>query len=117
MIHLPVGRKRKYAESILHGKRDECKIIKRQRLFYRCPLFFLFRKGLYLYDVGGLVSLGSLGYLERNPLSLVKSFEAIALDGAEMDENVPAIIAGKKTIALGRIEPLNCSLGCQNCSS
>lgn len=81
------------------------------------PEFVLFRKGLYLYDVGGLVSLGSLGYLERNPLSLVKSLEAFALDGAEVDKYVPSIIAGKKTIAFGRIEPLNCSFGCQNCSS
>ena len=81
------------------------------------PQFFLIRQGLYLYDVRCLISLSSLGNLKGDSLSLIKGFEAFILYSAEVDEDVSSIVACKKAIAFGRIEPLNSSLGCQNCSS
>lgn len=72
---------------------------------------------LDLYNVGSLISFGSLGDLERDPIAFVKGLESLALNCAKMDKYVPSVVAGEKSIALGRIEPLNCSLGCQICSS
>jgi hypothetical protein len=124
-------KRKKYAEGILHGKRAECK--KKEIFPYKTTTVSKnkkkaaeltaalwvcsFEKGLELYNVSSLISLGSLGDLERHPLTFVKSLESVTLDGAVMDENVPAIVAGEKSVALCRVEPLNCSLGCQICSS
>jgi len=43
------------------------------------------------YDVGGLRTLGTVGYLEAHALTLRESLEPIALDGRKVHENIGTV--------------------------
>src|ERR1700742_4013635 len=61
-------------------------------------------------DVLRLPALGALHDVELHGLAFLQRAEAVALDGAEMHENVIARAAAQKAETLGIVEPLNCSL-------
>ena len=67
-------------------------------------------------DVDGLLALLSLGDVELHPLTLGEAFEAIHGDGAEMNEDILALIGGDKTVALCIVEPFDRSLKTQDSS-
>ena len=74
-------------------------------------------EGLDLDDVGGLRALLSLGDVELHPLTLGEGLESIHSDGAEVDEDVFALVGGDKAVALRLVEPLNRTLCCQGIAS
>jgi hypothetical protein len=55
----------------------------------------------------GLQALLALHHLEAHLLAFLQTLEPIALDGAEMDENVLAILTGNEAKPLGVVEPLD----------
>ena len=61
-------------------------------------------------DVAGLKSLGALFDSELNLLAFLQVLETLALNGREMDEDIIAAFACEKAVALGPIEPLNCTV-------
>lgn len=61
-------------------------------------------------NVLGLPALLTLHYVELYSLTFLEAAEAIALDGAEMHENVFAIRARDKSKTLGIVKPLHSSL-------
>jgi hypothetical protein len=60
-------------------------------------------------NVAGLGTLGALLNREFDLLAFIQVFEAVALDGREMDEDILAAIASDKAVALGAIEPFDCA--------
>ena len=90
---------------------------KKQRFYPLLRRVHGVEKGLDLFDVYSLISLGALGHLEGYPLAFVKSLESVATDGTVVYKHVSAVIGGKKSIALCRVEPFHCSLSCQIVSS
>ena len=60
-------------------------------------------------DVGGLQALGTLLDLELDLLAFFQVLEAIALDSAEVDEDVRAAFALNEAITLAPIEPFDCA--------
>jgi hypothetical protein len=65
--------------------------------------------GLDAFDVFRLPALGAFHYVELNLLTFLQAAKTIRLDGGEVNENVLAILAADKTIALGIVKPLDCS--------
>ena len=57
-----------------------------------------------------LPALRPLGDRELHGLAFLQAFKTARLDGREMHENVLAILTADKAVALGVVEPLNCSL-------
>jgi hypothetical protein len=57
-----------------------------------------------------LPALRALGYFELHCLALLQALEAARLNRREMHENVFAGLTADEAVALGVIEPLNCSL-------
>ena len=57
-----------------------------------------------------LPALGAFGYFELHCLALLQALEAARLNRREMHENIFAGLPADKAVALGVIEPLNCSL-------
>jgi hypothetical protein len=43
------------------------------------------------YDVGGLRTLGTVGHLEANALTLGEGFEPLRLDGRKVHENIGTV--------------------------
>src|SRR5579875_1274908 len=64
---------------------------------------------LYDDNLIRLRALGALHDVELDLISLAKALVALLLDGAVMDEKIGRIGTSDKSIALGVIEPLNCS--------
>ena len=62
---------------------------------------------LHLRDLFSLRSLWALGYLKLDFLALFKGFEAVALDGAIVNENVRRAWLLDKTITLRVVKPLD----------
>src|SRR5207248_10910775 len=65
---------------------------------------------LRLRDVCGLWTFLPLDNLELDAIAFSERFEAAALNGAEVDEDVRASLAGDEAVALGVIEPLHDAL-------
>ena len=72
---------------------------------------------LRLFDVCSLGALAAIGDFKRNLLPLVQSLEAVALDRAEVDENVAALIGGDESVALRCVEPFYCAVAFQSVAS
>ena len=68
--------------------------------------------GLERLDVLSLPALGALGHVELHGLALLQALETACLNRREMYENVFARLTADKAVALGVIEPLDCSLFC-----
>jgi hypothetical protein len=66
-------------------------------------------RGLDALDVLCLPALGTFHYVELNLLTFLQAAKPVCLDGGEVNENVLAILAADKTIALGIVKPLYCS--------
>src|SRR5262245_34567935 len=66
--------------------------------------------GLDLAHVRGLESLGALGDLELDLVSLSQALEPLGLDGAEVHEYVLAILLGDEAVPLRVVEPLHAAL-------
>ena len=65
------------------------------------------RQALELHDILSLQTLGALDQFEFHGLSLIEGTIAIALDGAEVDENIVfTLLPGDEAESLGVIEPL-----------
>src|SRR3979490_3386003 len=63
---------------------------------------------LDLLDVGGLLALGPLDYVEADFLAFLEGLEAGHVDRREMREQVLAAVVGRnETIALRVVEPLH----------
>ena len=58
----------------------------------------------------GLQALRSLRHLEFHALPFLQAAGAAALDGGEMHKHILAALAADKTISLGVVKPLYCSL-------
>src|SRR5271170_3133219 len=72
------------------------------------------RSGRYL-DSGNVLRLPAFGafrHVELHGLAFLQALEAASLNRGEMHENVFAILTADKTIALGVVKPLHCSLFC-----
>src|SRR5215471_4151727 len=65
--------------------------------------------GLGSLDVLCLPALGAFDYVELHLLSFLEAAETAGLDGGEMHEDILAILAADKTVALGVVKPLHCS--------
>ena len=65
---------------------------------------------LLLYDVGSLGAFLAVYDVERYLLTLVKSLEALALNCAEVDEYVLAVVYGDEAVAFALVEPFDSSL-------
>src|SRR5688500_927492 len=61
-------------------------------------------------DVAGLQTLGALFDSELDLLAFLQVLEAFALDRREVDKDVIAAIASEKAVALGPVEPLDCTV-------
>ena len=72
-------------------------------------LFPNFGCGLDAFDVLCLPALGAFHDIELNLLTFLQAAKTVCLDGGEVNENVFAILAADKTIALGIVKPLYCS--------
>jgi hypothetical protein len=70
-------------------------------------------KFLQRFDVFCLPAFGSLYDVELDLLPFLQAAEAAGLDSREVDENIFAILAADKAIALRVVEPLYCS--CFHC--
>ena len=57
-----------------------------------------------------LPALRPFGHVKLHGLAFLQASESARLNGREMHENVLATLAADKAIALGVVEPLNCSL-------
>jgi hypothetical protein len=67
---------------------------------------------LAVLDRNYVLSLGTflaIRYVELNFLAIGQSLEAIALDGAEMNEHIGAICTLDKAETLGFVKPFNCT--------
>ena len=79
------------------------------------PSFWVFSlRGLFfgvtpLCDVSRLKPFRALDNFEVHVLSFLQGFEALSLDGGEVDENIVTIRLRNESIALRVIEPLHCS--------
>ena len=73
------------------------------------PSFPNFGCGLDAFDVLCLPALGAFHDVELNLLTFLQAAKPVCLDGGEVNENVLAILAADKTIALGIVKPLYCS--------
>jgi len=76
-----------------------------------CGPPFLFRilvGGLDALDVLCLPALGAFYHVELNLLTFLQAAKTACLDGGEVNENVLAILAADKSIALGIVKPLYC---------
>ena len=63
-----------------------------------------------------LPALRPFGDRELHGLALLQAAEAARLNGREMHENVFAVLTADKAVALGVVEPLNCSLFHTGCT-
>jgi len=73
--------------------------------------FSLFRKTeLQSLNVLCLPALGSLDDVELDGLTFLEAAEALILNGGVVNEHIFAVLTADKTVTLGVIEPLNCSL-------
>jgi hypothetical protein len=81
---------------------------KKSGLAGRLP-FPNFGCGLDAFDVLCLPALGAFDDVELNLLTFLQAAKTVCLDGGEVNENVLAILAADKTIALGIVKPLYCS--------
>jgi hypothetical protein len=61
-------------------------------------------------DVAGLKTLGALFDGELDLLAFLQVLEAFALDRREVDKDIIAAFASEKAIALGPIEPFDCTV-------
>ena len=61
-------------------------------------------------DVAGLKSLGALFNSELNLLAFLQVLEPLALNGREVDKDIIAAFASEEAIALGPIEPFDCTV-------
>jgi hypothetical protein len=82
---------------------------KRKAALRAALLFPNFGCGLDAFDVLRLPALGAFYDVELNLLTFLQAAKAVCLDGGEVNENVLAILAADKTIALGIVKPLYCS--------
>ena len=82
---------------------------KEKRPLRAALLFPNFGCGLDAFDVLRLPALGALYYVELNLLTFLQAAKPVCLDGGEVHENILAILAADKTIALGIVKPLYCS--------
>jgi hypothetical protein len=76
----------------------------------RPPLVVAICRDLDRGHVLCLPALRALGYFELHCLALLQALEAARLNRREMHENVFAGLTADEAVALGVIEPLNCSL-------
>jgi hypothetical protein len=65
--------------------------------------------GLDAFDVLRLPALRAFYYIELNLLTFLQAAKPVSLNSGEVHENVFAILAADKTIALGIVKPLYCS--------
>ena len=65
------------------------------------------RAGSRLRDVGRLWSFLTLNDFELYPIALGQGLEAVPLDGAEVNEDVGASLAGDEAVTLRVVEPLH----------
>jgi hypothetical protein len=65
------------------------------------------RSGSHFGDFGCLRSLLTLDDLELDAITLGEGLEAASLNGAEVNEDVRASLAGDETVPFGIIEPLH----------
>src|SRR5450759_3465666 len=78
-------------------------------------LKFLLRDRCRCLDGGNVLrlpALGALGHVELHGLAFLQALEAASLTRGEMHENVFAILTADKTVTLGVVKPLHCSLFC-----
>jgi len=68
------------------------------------------REGLALVNVRSLGTLFAVNDVERDLLPFGESLETIANNGAEMNENVLALVRCNETVPLAIVKPLHCSL-------
>src|SRR5579871_2237014 len=76
------------------------------------PLFgfvLLCEAGLDALDVLCLPALGAFDYVKLHLLTFLEAAESARLNGGEMHEDILAVLAADKTIALGVVKPLHCS--------
>ncbi len=73
------------------------------------PPFRFVEKWLSRFYVFCLPALGPLHYVKLYLLTFLQAAEAIRLDGGEMHEDILAVLAADKSIALGIVKPLHCS--------
>jgi len=71
---------------------------------------YLERVDLERAYVLSLPALRSLGHFELHCLTFLQALESARLNGREMHENVFAGLTADEAIALGVVEPFNCSL-------
>src|SRR5579862_4835355 len=60
-------------------------------------------------DVLGLPALGAFDHVKLHLLTFLQTAEAAGLNGGEMHEDILAVLAADKTVALGVVKPLHCS--------
>jgi len=60
-------------------------------------------------DVLCLPALGAFDYVKLHLLTFLEAAEAAGLNGGEMHEDILAVLAADKTVALGVVKPLHCS--------
>jgi len=65
------------------------------------------RGDLHLHHIFCLRSLGTLGYLKLNFLTLFESLEAVALNGAVVNEDVRRAWLFDETVSLRIVKPLD----------
>src|SRR3990170_2625067 len=61
-------------------------------------------------DVAGLQTLGALFDGELDLLAFLQVLETIALNGREVDKDIIAAFASEEAVALGPIEPFDCTV-------
>ena len=80
-----------------------------RRAAFRPPCPSNCEVALDAFDVLCLPALRALHDVELNLLTFLQAAKAVCLDGGEVNENVLAILAADKAIALGIVKPLYCS--------
>src|SRR5579863_10520569 len=65
--------------------------------------------GLGAFDVLSLPALRAFDHVKLNLLAFLQAAESTGLNGGEMYEDILAVLAADKTVALGVINPLHCS--------
>ena len=60
-------------------------------------------------DVLCLPALGAFDHVKLHLLTFLKAAESAGLNGGEMHEDILAVLAADKSIALGVVKPLHCS--------
>ena len=66
-------------------------------------------KWLRTLHVFGLPALGAFDHVKLHLLTFLEAAEAAGLNGGEMHEDILAVLAADKTVALGVVKPLHCS--------